>query len=211
MEEFEKINRALRLVERYEQYLFRRACGVALIICGAVFPSTALLGLKAQAMAELLNMSPEAFVAFVPGMILLIGVGTIIYIFTSAHVATSRMRKSPVWKDAPHMILMFMIWFTSFFLTNYVPEPFTVVSWLWAGGLASLLSYFVLKREPAHENYPQFLIIGIICLAASLPILILRNRPLVETITFLVFGVSFVSGGLYSIANASKVLSESEK
>lgn len=210
MEEFEKIDRALRLVERYEQYLFKRACGLALIVCGIVFPSSALLGLKAQAIAELLNMSPEAFVAFIPGMIMLIGAAIIIYTFISAHVVTSRMRKASFWDEAPHMIIMFMIWFTSFFLTNYVPEPYTMVSFLWAGGFASLLSYLVLRREPAHENYPEFLLIGFICLVFSLPILVLRNTPLAETLTLLVFSASFVTGGLYSTAMASKVLNKSD-
>ena len=211
VEELEKFDRALRLVERYESYLFQRALGIALIVCGITFPLTAFLVMKAQSMAALLDMSTEAFLAFVPTIILLIGTATIIYSVTSAHVVTSRMRKASVWKDAPHMILMFMVWFISFYITSYVPEPFTLVSWLWAGGLASLISYLVLKREPANWNYPELLIIGVICLLASLPMLAIKEVQMAETFTLLVFCVSFIAGGTYSFTNASKVLNESDE
>ncbi len=211
MEELEKFDRALRLVERYESYLFQRALGIVLIICGITFPLTAFLVMKAQSMAELLDMSTEAFLAFVPTIILLIGTATIIYSFTSAHVVTSRMRKTSVWKDAPHMILMFMIWFVSFYITSYVPEPYTLVSWLWAGGFASLISYLVLKREQSNWNYPELLVIGVICLLASLPMLVIKEMQMAETFTLLVFSVSFIAGGTYSFSNASKVLNEGDR
>ena len=156
-------------------------------------------------------MSTEAFLAFIPTLVLVTGIVVIIYSFTSAHVVTSRMRKAPVWKDVPHMILMSLMWFVSFFLTNYVPEPFTVISWLWAGGFASLLSYLVLRRESDNGNYPEILVVSIICLVTSLPLLIIRDTQLVEAVTFLIFGISFIAGGIYSIINALKVLSESDK
>lgn len=211
MEELERFERALRLVERYEIFLFRRAMGVALIMCGIVFPLTAFLVLKANTISALLNMSSEAFLAFVPSAILLIGIVTIVYSFTSAHVVTSRMRRDSFWKDLPHMAVMFMVWFLSLFLTRFVPEPLEAVSSLWAGGFASLVSYVVLKREPSHWNYPELLVIGLICLVSSLPLLLLGDTQLVLTITLLIFNLSFVAGGIYSLINASKFLSESDK
>ena len=206
MEEIEWFEKALHIVERYEGYLFRRAMGIALIVCGIVFPLTAFMVLKAQTMANLLNMSVQAFLTFIPTVILLIGIATIIYNFTSAHVVTSRMRKESIGKDAPHMVLMFLIWFISFYLTNYVPEPFTTLSWLWAGGGASLLSYLLNRGDKATE----LLIIGIICIVSSLPLLLIRDEQVVLTATFLVFSMSFITGGLYSTFNASKLLSEGE-
>ena len=211
MEEIERFEKALRLVERYEGYLFRRATGIALIICGVVFPLTAFLVLNAQTIASLLNMSTEAFLAFIPTVVLLIGAAMIVYKFTSAHVVTSRMRKESIWKDFPHMVVMFMVWFLSFLLTNYVPEPYTVISWLWAGGFASLVSYLVLRREPANENYPELLIVGLICIFSSLPLLVVLGTQIVETTVFLIFSVSFIAGGIYSIITASKVLNERQK
>ena len=211
LEDLERFEKALRIVERYEGYLFRRAMGIALIICGIVFPLTAFMVLKAESMAELLNMNARAFLTFVPPLILLIGIGIIVYGFTSAHVVTSRMRKESIWKDAPHMVIMFLVWFISFYLTNYVPEPFTTVSWLWAGGGAALISYLLNRSYTTEAEYTELLIIGIICVVASLPLLLIRDGQIVLTATFLVFSVSFMAGGLYSTVNASKLLSEREK
>ena len=210
MEEIERFDKALRLVERYEGYLFRRAMGIALIICGLIFPLTAFMVLKAQTIANLLNMSSQAFLTFIPTSILLIGMATIIYNFTSAHVVTSKMRKESIWKDTPHMIIMFLVWFISFYLANYVPEPFTTVSWLWAGGGASLLSYMFMRRDPNGVKFTELLIIGLICIVSSFPILFIQDEQLVLTATFLIFSMSFIAGGLYSTVNASKLLSEGE-
>lgn len=211
LEEIERFDTALRLVERYEGYLFRRAMGITLIICGIIFPLTAFMVLKAQTIANLLNMSSQAFLTFIPTIILLIGIAMIVYNFTSAHVVTSRMRKESIWKDTPHMVLMFLIWFISFYLTNYMPKPFTTISWLWAGGGASLLSYLFMRRDPADVKFTELLIIGLICIVSSLPLLFIQDEQLVLTATFLVFSISFIIGGIFSTVNASKLLSEGEK
>lgn len=211
MEDLEKIGEALKLVERYEAYLFRRALGIGFIVCGVVFPVTAFMVLKAQPLAELLNMSAEAFVAFAPTITLLVGTVIIIYSFTSAHVVTSRMRKTPVRENLSHIILMFLIWFFSFYLTKYTPEPYTAISLLWAGGGASLISYSVLKRENPSWYYPELLSVGAICLAVSIPLLMIKGSQLVEAIAFLTFCASFIAGGVHSFINASRELSESDK
>jgi len=211
LEEIERFDKALRLVERYEGYLFRRAMGIALIICGIVFPLTAFMVLKAETISNLLNMSSQAFLTYIPSFLLLIGMAMIIYNFTSAHVVTSRMRKESMWKNAPHMVLMFLIWFISFYLTNYIPEPFTIISWLWAGGFASLLSYMLMRREPNEVRFTELLIIGLICIVSSFPLLLIQDEQLVLAGTFLIFSVSFIAGGLYSTINALKMLSQGEE
>jgi hypothetical protein len=164
LEEIRKIEEALLIVERYEAYLFKRALGIAFIVCGVVFPLTAFMVLHAEPLAGLLNMSSGAFVTFAPTITLLVGMAIILYSFTSAHVVTARMRKTPVKKDIAHMVVLFLVWFVAFYLTNYVPEPYTAVSWLWAGGVASLFSYYVLKWENPSWAYPELLIVGVICL-----------------------------------------------
>ena len=211
MEEIRKFEEALLIVERYEAYLFKRALGIAFIVCGIVFPLTAFMVLKAQPLAELLDMSSGAFITFAPTLTLFIGMAVILYSFTSAHVVTSRMRKTPVKKDLAHMVVMFLVWFFAFHLTNYVPEPYTAISWLWAGGVASLISYSVLKRENPSWVYPELLIVGVICLTVSVPLLLMKGSQLVEALAFLTFSVSFIAGGFHSLINASKELSESEK
>ena len=211
MEDIRKLEEALLIVERYEAYLFKRALGIAFIVCGIVFPLTAFMVLKAQPLAELLNMSFGTFITLAPTLTLLFGMAVIIYSFTSAHVVTSRMRKTPVKKDLAHMFVIFLTWFFAFYLTNYVPQPYTVISWLWAGGGASLISYSVLKRENPSWVYPELLIVGVICLTVSVPLLLIRGSQLVEALAFLTFSVSFLAGGFHSLMNASKELSESDK
>jgi hypothetical protein len=211
LEEIRKIEEALLIVERYEAYLFKRALGIAFIVCGVAFPLTAFMVLNAEPLAELLNMSSGTFVTFVPTITLLVGMAAVIYSFTSAHVVTARMRKTPVRKDLTHMVVMFLVWFLAFYLTNYVPEPYTAVSWLWAGGVASLISYSVLKRENPSWVYPELLIVGVICLTVSVPLLLMGGSQLVEGLAFLTFGVSFIAGGFHSLINASRELSESDK
>jgi len=211
LEDIRKIEEALLIVERYEAYLFKRALGIAFIVCGIVFPLTAFMIVKAKPLAVLLNMSFEAFITFAPTITLLVGMAIILYSFTSAHVVTARMRKTPVRKDLTHMVTLFLVWFFAFYVTNYVPEPYTAVSWLWAGGVASLISYSILKRENPNWYYPELLIVGVICLTASAPLLLIRGPQLVEELSFLTFSVSFLAGGFHSLINASKELSESDK
>ena len=211
LEEIRRLEEALLIVERYEAYLFKRALGIAFIVCGIVFPLTAFMVLKAQTLAGLLNMSVGVFITVAPTLTLFIGMAVILYSFTSAHVVTARMRKTPVRKDVTHMILIFLVWFFAFYLTNYVPEPYTAVSWLWAGGLASLISYVLLKRENPSWVYPELLVVGVICLVVSAPLLLMGGSHLVEGLAFLTFSASFIAGGIHSLVNASKELSESDK
>ena len=49
--ELDRLDKALNVVEKYEGYLFRRALGMALIICGILFPTTAIMVLNAQTIA----------------------------------------------------------------------------------------------------------------------------------------------------------------
>jgi hypothetical protein len=209
VEEVEKVSEALRLVEKYESYLFRKAWGTNLIVWGILVPLNALLILKAKPIADILSMSAEAFMSLASAMTLIAGVATVIYTLTSATIATSRRRKFSFRRDMPHAVAIFLIWFISFNLTTFVPERFGVVSLLWAAGSASLLSYLVLRKVPVHGSYPELLLVGLILLIASLPVAGVTDAALAQTATLVIFAVSFVAGGLYSIITASKALSGS--
>lgn len=209
MEEVEKVSEALRLVEKYESYLFRKAWGTNLIVWGILVPLNALLILKAKPIADILSMSAEAFMSLASAMTLIAGVAIVIYTLTSATIATSRRRKFSFRRDMPHAVAIFLIWFISFNLTAFVPERFGVVSLLWAAGSASLLSYLVLRKVPVHGSYPELLLVGLILLIASLPIAGVTDAALAQTATLVIFAISFVAGGLYSIITASKALSGS--
>lgn len=211
MEEVEKVSEALRLVEKYESYLFRKAWGTNLIVWGILVPLNVLLILKAQPIADILGMSAEAFMSLASAMTLIVGAAIVIYTLTSATIVASRRRKFSFRRDMPHAVVISLIWFISFNLTAFVPERFGAVSLLWAAGGASLLSYLVLRKVSAHGSYPELLLVGLILLIASLPIAGVSDAALAWTATLVVFAVSFVAGGLYSIITASKALSESRQ
>lgn len=204
MEEVEKTIEALRLVERYENYLFRKAWGLTLIVFGTLGSLTAFLYLRCRPIADIVGMGTEAFLSLALTIIWTIGIVVIICSFRSAEIVASRTRKFSIRRDLPHMIAIPLVWFICFNLTGLVPERFKVVSWLWAAGGASLLSYLALRK--VHGSYPELLLVGLISLIASIPIGGVNDMALAETATLMVFTISFVAGGVYSIITASKAL-----
>jgi len=211
VEEVEKISKALKLVERYEDYLFRRAWGMTFITLGLLAPLNALLVLKAQMIAFILGMGTEAFISLASIIITLTIIALTIYFFTSATIVVSRRRKFSFSREMPHAFAISLIWFISFNVTRFFPERFAAVSWLWAAGCASLLSYLVLWKAQVHKSFRELLVTGLILLVASLPIALLSEAAVAETASLIVFTIAFVGGGFYSIVTASKALGEGEE
>lgn len=211
MEEFEKLGEALRVVERYEDYLFRRAMGVAFIVNGLIFPLMVLLTLNPESLSSYFDMDPVVFVPLASGLILLAGISVIIYVFTSAHVVSSRLRKTSLLANASHMVLGFCIWFFSFYLTKYAPEPYRVVSWLWAGGFASLATYAFNRMSSEDWSYPELIVVGVIVLVASIPIMSLGATETASVISVAVLSISFFAAGIYSFSVAQRFLTGNSK
>jgi hypothetical protein len=209
MEEVEKVSEALKLVEKYENYLFRKAWGISLIVWGILIPLSSYLVLKAQPIATILDTSVEAFMTLVTAMTLIVCAALTIYTFVSAEIATLRRRRFSFRRDVPHAVIISLIWFVFFRLTAFVPERFGVVSLLWAPSGACLLSYLVLRK--VHGGYLEVLLVGLILLIASLPVVAISDVALAQIATLVIFAVSFVIGGLYSIIAASKALSENRR
>jgi hypothetical protein len=210
MEEVERIGEVLKLVERYEDYLFRRAWGMTFIVLGLLAPVSFLIILKAQPIAMILGMSTEAFISLASITIALTLAAIITYLFASATVALSKKRKFSFSKDIPHALLLSLTWFISFQLTHYAPERFAAVSWLWAGGFASLFSYLVLLKVQVHKGFRELLVTGLILIVTSIPIAFIADASTAETASLIVFSIAFVGGGIYSILKATKVLGGEE-
>jgi len=210
MEEVEKISQALKLVERYEDYLFRRAWGMTFVTLGLLAPLNAFLVLKAQMISIILGMGTEAFISLVSIMIALAIAALTIYFFTSATIVVSRRRKFSFSREMPHAFAISLIWFVSFNVTRFFPERFAAVSWLWATGCASILSYLVLWKAQIHRSLRELVITGLALLVASVPIAFL-SEAVAETASLIVFTIAFVGGGFYSIVMASKALGEGEE
>jgi hypothetical protein len=205
MEDLERFSEAIKMVERYEQYLYQRAMGLALIVNGLVGPSVFFLMLKADRFSALIGMTPTMF--SVASTTLLVGIGIFvnIYLFASARVLSSKVNKREDKRELPFMVLMFCIWFVAFFLVGYIPEPFNGIGWSLAGGAASLVSYVAISVA-GHHKRPELLIIGLINILASLPVFLYGDLLEMEVAVLTVYAVSFVCGGAYSTMNANRYL-----
>jgi len=205
MEDLERFSEAIKMVERYEQYLYQRAMGLALIVNGLVGPSVFFLMLKADRFSALIGMTPTMF--SVASTTLLVGIGIFvnIYLFASARVLSSKVTEREDRRDLHFMVLMFCIWFVAFFLVGYIPEPFSGIGWSLAGGAASLVSYVAISAA-GHHKRPELLIIGLINVLASLPVFLYGDLLEMEVAVLTVYAVSFVCGGAYSTMNANRYL-----
>ncbi len=205
MEDLERFSAAIKTVERYEQYLYQRAMGLSLIVNGLVGPSVFLMVLKADSFSKLLDMTPTTFRVVSTTLLTGVAVFATIYLFASARVLFSKVSKTEDKHSLPFMLLIFCVWFFSFFLVRYVPEPFTGVGWSLAGGLASLVTYLIMSVS-GHMRRPELLIIGFINVVACLPVFLYGDLLEVEVAVLAVYALSFVCGGVYSTVNAGRLL-----
>lgn len=205
MEDLERFSKAIRMVERYEQYLYQRAMGLSLIVSGLIGPSVFFLVLKAESFGALLGMTPTMFSVVSTTLLAGIGILVTIYLFASARILFSRVSKGDDRHDLPFMFLIFSIWFVAFFLVGYIPEPFSGVGWSLAGGAASLVTYLVLYLS-GHMKRPELLIIGCINILASFPVFLYGDLFEVEVAVLAIYAVSFVCGGVYSTMEAVRFL-----
>ena len=205
MEDLERLGEAIKTVERYEQYLYQRAMGLALIVNGLVGPSVFFMVLKADSFSALLDMTPTMFSIVSTTLLTGVGIFATIYLFASARGLFSKVSESENKHSLPFMLLIFCVWFFAFFLARYVPEPFAGVGWSLAGGLASLVTYLIMSVSD-HNKRPELLIIGLINILASLPVFLYGDLLEVEVAVLTVYAVSFVCGGAYSTMNANRYL-----
>ena len=205
MENLDRFSKAITVVERYEQYLYQRAMGLAFIVNGLVGPAVFFLIIKADVFSVYLGMTQAMF--SVVSTTLLAGIGVLIniYLFASARILSSRISERKDNRDLPFMFLMFSIWFVAFFLAGYIPDPYSRVGWSLAGGTASLISYIVLSYS-GHQKRPELIIIGVINILAILPIYLFGDLLELEILVLSIYAISFVAGGAYSTIKANQYL-----
>ena len=112
MEDIRKVGEALIFIERYSDYLCRKAWGKSLIIWGIMAPIGLLLYFNRQSLSNLLNMGIETFSILTTAIIALIGIGMTLYIFTSA----SRLletKKEKTESSSPKEMSLLRNWFQS--------------------------------------------------------------------------------------------------
>ena len=207
MEEVGKVAEALKLVERYEGYLFRKAFGVLFVVVGILGPLTDYLIFNAKPLASILGLSADAFAIFTTVIIWIIGYAIILRSFASATIIYQKRHKFSLRRDAPHIIAIILIWLASFFLINFAPERLMPVAWLWAAGISSVITYIIIRK--IHGNYPELLLTGLALLITSFPIAAISDLVLAGSVSMATFGASFFIGGLYSTITATRALGKS--
>ncbi len=214
MHELRKLNEAIVVVEKYSDYLARKAWGKTLIIWGIIAPIGLILYFSSPTLSALFNMDRNSFSTLTSFTIVLIGIGITLYNFLTASrvlkTKDDRSVSSPK-KSSLHGIIIGFIWFFLYLLAGVIPDPYSVVSSVWAAGLAIIISYVLLKNF-FHDTFPELLLVGIILLIASLPLVIIAvvDWELARIITVIIFSISFLAGGFYSFLEAPKILSRNE-
>ena len=209
MDNYEKLNETFLIIDRYSDYLHRKAWGKVLIIWGILLPFTLTLFVYSIQLATIFNLKADFIIFLATSLILVLGVGLTLYIFISLpSLAFSKKRDvgdSSV-TSRYHGFIIGGTWFLLFILPNYVPEPFTMVAYIVAGGLGLIISYFVL--ENVHGRYKELLVTGTILFVSSVPLVALSviDLPLAHIAVVFSFAISFMSGGLYSLHIARKIL-----
>lgn len=209
MEEVEKVTEALKLVERYEEYLFRKAFGVLFIVLGILGPLTGYLISNAQPLANVLGINADALALFTTVIIWIIGCAIILRSFASATIVYQKKHKFSFRSDAPHIIAIILVWLVPFFLVKFAPERLMPVAWLWAAGISSVITYIIIRKT--HGNYPELLLTGLALLITSLPIAVISDLALAESVSTVTFSVGFFIGGLYSTITATRALGKGRR
>lgn len=203
--EVEKVTEALKLVERYEEYLFRKAFGVLLIVFGILMPVTGYLISNSQSLANVLGVGANAFAVFTVAMVWIIGYAIMLRSFASAAIVYQKSHRFSFRRDAPHMAAVILVWFVSFFLLNFAPERLMPVAWLWTTGTSSMVTYMIIRKT--HGNYPELLLTGLALLITSIPIAAISDSALAMSMSRVTFSSSFFMGGLCSTITAARTLS----
>lgn len=209
MESIDKVLEALSVVERYEEYLFHRAWGRALIIIGTVFPLGIFINMNIQILASASGLDSMLYLLIANIITVLLCWGLVVSVF---YGAWRTVRKDPEQKSqgAKHGPLIAIVWFVSFMLPNFVPAQFTVVSLLWASSIASLLSYLVLKITGSHIQESVMLYLGIMIGLVSLPLLLITDAVLSGYLALVAFSICFIVAGLIMHQFANRTLQSSE-
>jgi len=210
MEELDKVVEALEVVERYENYLFRRAWGRALVTIGFMIPLGTILAMNAQLLAQILGLPADTVMLLSSIMTVIAAFGLIVLSFGSAQVATSKKHIDSAPRGVLHAVVIGFIWFVAFLSIGFVPEAFAQVSLLWVAGVACVCTYMVLKLTPGHEGHNEILFLSIVLLVASLPLLAVSEQDIAQYLALTVFSVTFIFSGLYAIATSSRKLSKTE-
>ncbi len=210
MKNLGNISDTFLIIDRYSDYMYRRAWGKVMIIWGILLPLTITIFTLNTQLSILLDVE-EIFLKFLAtGLCVLFGTSFTLYIFLSVPKLTLRTKE----EDEPssiighyHGILLGLTWFILFQIPNFIIAPFHIVSYVVVSSIALIFSYLLLEK--IHGRYKELLISGTVLLMSSIPLTLMVFLDLIvlaQISTAIVFAYSFLSGGFYSMYMAGKIL-----
>jgi hypothetical protein len=205
MEELDKVLQALSVVERYEEYLFRKTWGRALIVIGTVLPLGALVSMNAAIVAEAIGLDPAFISALANLMAVILCFGFVAYTFFGAW-RTQERRPEEESTDTKHGPMIGIVWFVAFMLTSLAPESLRFVSILWAASASCLLSFAILRAVGLHREDRVLLYLGVSLFLASIPLLLISDTVLLGYLALIVFSVCFILAGIVMNRMAGEML-----
>ena len=205
MEELDKVLQALDVVERYEEYLFRRIWGKMLIVIGIVFPLGAIISLNATLLASVLGLDAEIVSLLANLIIFTFLMGYIAYSFYESW-KTVGDRPDEETQDKLHGPLIGLVWFFSFILTSFAPESLRLVSLLWAASVSCLLSFLILRAVGSHGRVKVLFLLGISLGVVSFPLLLISDTVLLGYLSLTAFSICFIVAGLAMNRMATEML-----
>lgn len=207
MEEYNRVLQALSVVERYDEYLFRRAWGKALIVIGAALPLGVIVSLNAFVVATATGLDAGLVSLLANVMTVIIAWGYVAYVFLSNWRAVERKEEedSSPW----HGPLIGITWFAMFMLASLAPESLQVVSLLWAASASCLLTVIILRISGGHTQGRVILYLGASLGLVSFPLLLITSPVLLAYVALAAFSACFILAGAFMLRLASRTLQSS--
>jgi hypothetical protein len=207
MEELDKVLQALSVVERYEEYLFRKTWGRVLIVIGIVFPLGALINMNAVLVANTLGLEAGVVSLLANVMAIILCCGFVAYSFFESWktVPSTPEGKST---DSKHGPLIGIVWFLAFTLTGLFPESLRLVSLLWAASASCLVTFVILRAVGSHGRVIVLLYLGISLGLVSFPLLLITDIVLLGYFAMIAFSVCFIVAGITMNRMASLMLQQ---
>jgi len=205
MEELDKVLQALSVVERYEEYLFRRSWGRAMIVIGSVLPLGVLVSMNAALVAEAIGLD-AGFISILANLLaVILCFGFVAYTFFESWRTPPRRPEDEA-GDTKHGPIIGIVWFVAFVLTSLAPEALQIVSLLWAASASCLLTFVILRVVGSHGEGRILLYLGLSLFLASIPLLLIMDTVLLGYLALIVFSVCFILAGIVMTRMAAEML-----
>ncbi len=195
MEEIDKVLEALSVVERYEDYLFKKSWGRALIVIGIILPLGVIVNMNAVVVATALGMD-VGYVSILATIItVILSFGYVAYTFFGTW-RTVKEKSEEKRSRSLHGPLIGVTWFVVFILASLSPASLQMVALLWAAGVSCILSFVILRLTGGHSHDQLLLYLGLALVIVSLPLLLLTDQLLVGYLSIIAFSTCFILGGI---------------